>query len=103
MHRSRACLYKDIGMCLGPCDDNGIKQKYNENVEKINNIFKGKIGELKKNIEKKMNELAEKEMFEQASFLRDELEIFNNNNYFDAVSAENLKNTDIIGIHTVYI
>jgi len=38
MHRSRACLYKDIGMCLGPCDDNGIKQKYNENVEKINNI-----------------------------------------------------------------
>ena len=47
-----------------------------------------------------MNELAEKEMFEQASFLRDELEIFNNNNYFDAVSAENLKNTDIIGIHT---
>ena len=100
MHRSRACLYKDIGMCLGPCDDNGIKQEYDENVEKINNIFKGKIGELKKNIEKKMNELAEKEMFEQASFLRDELEIFNNNNYFDAVSAENLKNTDIIGIHT---
>ena len=32
MHRSRACLYKDIGMCLGPCDDNGIKQKYNENI-----------------------------------------------------------------------
>jgi excinuclease ABC subunit C len=101
MHKSRACLYKDIGMCLGPCDDNGIKSEYDINVEKINSIFKGKIGELKKNIEKKMNELAEKEMFEQASFLRDELEIFNNNNYFDAVSAENLKNTDIIGIHSV--
>ena len=42
--------------------------------------------------------LQRKEMFEQASFLRDELERLSNNYYYDSINSESLKNTDVIGV-----
>ena len=97
-HKKRACLYKFIGMCVGPCDEIDLKNTYEKNFTQLKDIFKGKIGRFKKIIEDKMIEFAKREKFEEASFLRDELERLDNNNYFDTINSENLKNTDVIGI-----
>ena len=47
-----------------------------------------------------MIEFAKKEMFEQASFLRDELERLSTNYYYEYRNSESLKNTDVIGVIT---
>ena len=99
-HQKRACLYKDIGMCLGPCDDKELESTYNKNFNLLKDIFTGRVGYFKKIVEEKMIEFAKKEMFEQASFLRDELERLSTNNYYEYRNSESLKNTDVIGIIT---
>ena len=97
-HKKRACLFKDIDMCIGPCDDSSLENIYEKNFIMLKDIFKGKIGHFKKIVEGKMHEFAKKEMFEQASFLRDELERLSNNYYYDSINSESLKNTDVIGV-----
>ena len=99
-HQKRACLYKDIGMCLGPCDDKDLDSTYNKNFNLLKDIFSGKVGFFKKIVEEKMIEFAKKEMFEQASFLRDELERLSTNYYYEYRNSESLKNTDVIGVIT---
>ena len=47
-----------------------------------------------------MIEFAKKEMFEQATFLRDELERLSTNYYYEYRNSESLKNTDVIGVIT---
>lgn len=97
MHNKRACVYKNINMCLGPCDEKSLKPSYDKNVSSIKSIFNGKIGKLKKELEQKMNVMADSEKFEEASFYRDELSFLSNNYYFNSTSNEKLKNTDVIG------
>ena len=97
MHNKRACIYKNIGLCLGPCDEVSLKSSYDKNIGLINKIFSGKIGELKKHIQSKMNESSNAEKYEEASFYRDELELISNNYYFNPSSSIKLENTDILG------
>ncbi|NSW88808.1 excinuclease ABC subunit UvrC [bacterium] len=101
MHKKRACVYKNINMCLGPCDEQSLKSTYSKNILSIKSIFKGKIGKLKKELEEKMNKMADEEQFEEASFYRDELSFLSNNYYFNSASNEKLNNTDVIGFYTL--
>ena len=100
-HRKRACIYKDMGICLGPCEDNSLNKLYSKNISLIKDIFKGKVGELKKQVKEKMNLMAKNENFEEAAFYRDELDLLNNNHFFSSVSVEKLKNTDLIGFYVL--
>ena len=101
MHKKRACVYKNINMCLGPCDEDSLKSIYTKNISSIKSIFKGKIGKLKKELEEKMNKMASEEQFEEASFYRDELSFLSNNYYFNSANNEKLNNTDVIGFYTL--
>tara|TARA_Y100000748_G_scaffold126373_1_gene105973 strand:- start:355 stop:2010 length:1656 start_codon:yes stop_codon:yes gene_type:complete len=97
MHKKRACVYKNINMCLGPCDEISLESKYNKNISAVKSIFNGKIGKLKKELEEKMYSMAINEQFEEASFYRDELSFLTNNYYFNSTNSKDLINTDIIG------
>ena len=99
LHRKRACVYKNIDMCLGPCDDANLKDTYSQNISSIKTIFKGKIGKLKKELEEKMNRMAKNEQFEEASFYRDELSFLSNNYYFNSTPKEELATADVIGFY----
>ena len=101
MHRKRACIYKDIGMCIGPCDDHSLNKIYSKNISLIKDIFKGKVGELKKQINEKMNLMSREERFEEAAFYRDQLNLVSNPHFFEAISTRGLKNTDIIGLYVL--
>ena len=97
MHSRRACVYKSINMCLGPCDEESLSVKYNKNISSIKSIFRGKIGKLKKELEDKMKKMAINEQFEEASFFRDELSFLANSYYFNSTNSQDLINTDVIG------
>ncbi|MBT3475456.1 excinuclease ABC subunit UvrC [bacterium] len=99
LHKKRACVYKNIDMCLGPCDEETLKDAYNKNISSIKAIFRGKIGKLKKELVEKMNRMAQNEQFEEASFYRDELSLLSNNYYFNPTPKEKLTNTDVVGFY----
>ncbi len=98
-HRHRACIYKDIDLCIGPCDDSSLKESYVKNISSIKEIFKGKVGGLSKQVAKNMDLMAEEERFEEAAFYRDQFELLNKNYLFDIRSVDKLKNLDVIGFY----
>jgi len=100
-HEKRACVYKSINMCLGPCDEIVLKKKYDKNIQSIKDIFKGKIGALNKELKEKMRKTVELEQFEEASFYRDELALLSNNYYFNPAPREQLVNTDVVGFYVL--
>ncbi len=99
-HRIRACIFKNIGLCLGPCDENGLEKKYKDNMDSVVNIFNGKLNKLGSKIKKNMESMATQERFEEAAFYRDQLEILNTTNLFDNQILKKIGNLDVVGFKT---
>uniref|UniRef100_A0A7C4TGF8 UvrABC system protein C n=1 Tax=candidate division WOR-3 bacterium TaxID=2052148 RepID=A0A7C4TGF8_UNCW3 len=69
----RACLLSSIGRCSAPCVRKISQKDYQELVKKAIKFLKGESDEVSRAIEQKMWGYAEKENFEAARILRDEL------------------------------
>jgi len=67
------CMYHEIDQCNAPCNFTQSRKEYNLEVRKIENYISFEGSGAVKQLENKMNELAEKTYFEEASFVRDEL------------------------------
>lgn len=70
----RACLYLDIGLCLGPCVASGAsKDEYRAMINGLCRFLEGKSDEVVAGLEAKMQAAAEQWEFEQAAEVRDQL------------------------------
>lgn len=69
----RVCLYYHLGQCLAPCVKDISEETNREIVEDITRFLKGGHNEIKKELEAKMAEAAEKLEFERAKEFRDQL------------------------------
>jgi excinuclease ABC subunit C len=69
----RACLYLDIGMCLGPCIGAASKEQYRAMMDGLCRFLEGKSDEIVTDLEHKMQVAAEGWQFEQAATYRDQL------------------------------
>ncbi len=69
----RACLRYHLCVCGGPCIGKISEFDYRERVLRAESVLKGNIGELMESLHNKMKELAEKQDFEEAMELRDEI------------------------------
>ncbi|WP_049627127.1 excinuclease ABC subunit UvrC [Bacillus sp. JFL15] len=69
----RVCLYYHLGQCLAPCVKDISEETNRELVEDITRFLKGGHNEVKKELEEKMAEAAEKLEFERAKEFRDQL------------------------------
>tara|TARA_Y100000590_G_scaffold183205_3_gene208727 strand:- start:1853 stop:3484 length:1632 start_codon:yes stop_codon:yes gene_type:complete len=96
-HKDRACIFKNIGLCLGPCDETGLEKDYVTNIDFVVDIFKGKVAKLKQQIKSKMELMAKEERFEEAAFYRDQFETLKNNPVFDTKSLQKVSNLDVVG------
>jgi excinuclease ABC subunit C len=70
----RACLYLDIGLCLGPCVGATGKEEYREMIDGLCRFLEGKADEIVASLESKMQAAAERWDFEQAALYRDQLD-----------------------------
>ncbi|MGD9145956.1 MAG: excinuclease ABC subunit UvrC [Anaerolineae bacterium] len=70
----RACLYLDIGLCLGPCVGATGKEEYREMIDGLCRFLEGKADEIVAGLEDKMQAAAERWDFEQAALYRDQLD-----------------------------
>jgi excinuclease ABC subunit C len=70
-HRSRPCLYHQMGRCPAPCVGLIAPEKYREAVEQATLFLRGRQPALLKNLRDKMREEAGALRFEQAAALRE--------------------------------
>jgi excinuclease ABC subunit C len=69
----RACLYLDIGQCLGPCIGAASKEEYRTMIDGLCRFLEGKADEIVANLKAQMQAAAEQWSFEQAATYRDQL------------------------------
>ncbi|MFB3765234.1 MAG: excinuclease ABC subunit UvrC [Methanotrichaceae archaeon] len=69
----RACLRYHLGVCGGPCIGKVSEPDYMEKVKRAESVLKGNISELIKTLNDRMLEFSEKQDFEKAIELRDEI------------------------------
>lgn len=67
------CLYYHMGQCLAPCEFEVPQQSYDEIKQEISKFLSGGHEEIKKDLQRKMEEAAEDLYFERAKELRDQI------------------------------
>jgi excinuclease ABC subunit C len=70
----KVCLDYHIHKCEGPCEGLQTQQEYGEMIEQVAKLLNGKTTSLIKEMNIRMDELAENMMFEQAGKMRDKIE-----------------------------
>jgi excinuclease ABC subunit C len=94
----RPCLEFNLGRCSAPCTDNIGKDEYAELVNKATEFLKGKSTELEKRIEKTMWHYADKENFEAAAPLRNQLFAIRRISQRQQTIEDVIGDLDVIGI-----
>jgi excinuclease ABC subunit C len=69
----RACLRYHLGACSGPCIGRINEDEYGERVKRAQSVLKGDIGELIGSLKDEMSGLADRQDFERALEIRDEI------------------------------
>jgi excinuclease ABC subunit C len=72
-HDERACLYLDIGLCLGPCIGAAGQETYRAMIDGLCRFLEGKSDEIVADLEAKMQAASQQWDFEQAATYRDQL------------------------------
>ena len=70
----RACLYLDIGLCLGPCVGASSGEEYRAMIDDLCRFLEGKADEIVADLEARMQAASEQWDFEQAAVYRDQLD-----------------------------
>jgi excinuclease ABC subunit C len=70
----RACLYLDIGLCLGPCIGAASQDEYRAMIDGLCRFLEGKADEIVADLEDRMQAASERWDFEQAAQVRDQLD-----------------------------
>jgi excinuclease ABC subunit C len=94
----RPCLEFSLGRCSAPCSGNIEQDAYQVYVKKAIKFLRGNSLELEKEIEKAMWRCAEKENFEAASLLRNQLLAIRKISQRQQVVTDSMTAHDIIGI-----
>ena len=69
----RACLYYDIGLCLGPCIGAVNKAQYRAMIERMCRFLEGKSEDILVDLRRQMEDAAENLEFEKAAKFRDQI------------------------------
>lgn len=74
----KICLEYHIKRCEGPCEGLQSLENYNNNISEITEILKGNVPIIEKQIQDKMEQLAEELRFEEAQELKEKLLLIRN-------------------------
>jgi len=71
----RICLEYHIGNCLGPCENRQSHQDYEQDVAAARNLIKGKLSDVKRQLEAQMKACAAQLLYEEAQKLKEKIEV----------------------------
>ncbi|MDY3846276.1 MAG: excinuclease ABC subunit UvrC [Eubacteriales bacterium] len=69
--KERPCLYKQMGRCIAPCTGEVSAEEYGKLISSARHVLEGNIKDTVKTLTDRMYRCADKELFEEASRLRD--------------------------------
>ncbi len=93
----RPCNYFHMKMCLGPCTLPVDPELYKSMLRDAVDFLQGKNKDLVRGLKEKMQSAAEKENFEHAALLRDQLSAFANVTEKQAVVIGDVEDADVFG------
>ena len=91
----RVCLQYHIKRCFGPCVNYQTEEDYNKNIRSIEEILKGNIHSVSKQLYKEMMHLADNLQYEAAGFLKEKYRILENYSAKSIVVNPALHNIDV--------
>jgi len=91
----RVCLQYHIKRCLGPCVNCQTEEEYNKNIRSIEEILKGNVRLVSKQIYKEMMNYAENLQYEEAESLKEKYRILENYSAKSIVVSPILNNIDV--------
>jgi excinuclease ABC subunit C len=94
----RPCLNYHIGRCSGPCAELISQAEYGQLVDQAALLFEGRISGLIARLRRTMTEASEREEFERAAHLRDQLEALHRSLERQAVVLNDSVDRDAIGL-----
>jgi len=89
------CLQYHIKRCFGPCVNYQTEDDYNKNIRSIEEILKGNIRSVSKQLYKEMMHLADNLQYEAAEFLKERYRILENYSAKSIVVNPALHNIDV--------
>lgn len=96
----KECLYYHLNMCLAPCINKVSKEQYDEIINKIVKFYNGDAGEVRKELVKKMNNLASELKFEEANECKIMIEYLDHLLVNQSVELNKNLNVDFFSSHT---
>lgn len=96
--RYKVCLQYHIKKCKGCCEGLQSWDEYRKNIEEIKLILRGEIGEIEKDLEKEMMQLAEEMRFEEAQAIKEKLLILSQYKSKSTIVNPLLTNIDVFAI-----
>ncbi|MEM8523369.1 MAG: excinuclease ABC subunit UvrC [Bacteroidota bacterium] len=94
----KVCLEYHIKNCKGPCEDLEGEESYNEKIEQVKNILKGRQSLVKRHFKQKMEQHAMNLEFEQAQNLKEKLTAFEGYQSKSQVVAMTVEDVDVFTI-----
>ena len=95
--KKRPCLHYHTKQCLGWCQDAGMKEQYNETVQRVRMILGGNYKELSDAMRRDMLAAADALNFELAAQLRDQLDAVSRLCQKQLVATDGFADVDVIG------
>jgi len=96
--RSRVCLNRDMGLCLGPCTGTVTEAQYAEQVERVTRLLRGDHSELTDLLRAEMQKASDRLDFERAAELRDQLFAFDRMKARQRVVGDPRRDEDIVAV-----
>lgn len=91
------CLYYHIGQCLAPCEKEVPQSAYDQMTQEITSFLSGGHEEIKKELQRKMEEAAEDLYFERAKELRDQIINIDALMEKQTITTSDAKDRDVFG------
>lgn len=98
-HRYKSCLEFHLGNCLAPCEGNLNQETYMTMINDAQEIIKGNIKGILKQLHDLMMKNAENLAFEKAQILKEKIQLLQNYQSHSTVVSALITNIDVFSIH----
>lgn len=95
----RVCLEYHLGNCLGPCENRQTAADYQESVDQITDILKGKTTAVIAALRETMKQQAANLQFEQANVTKNRMAMLEDFQSSSAVVSSRIDNVDVVGLY----
>jgi excinuclease ABC subunit C len=94
----KLCLEYHLGNCKGPCTGLQSAEDYQQGLQRLKQILKGRLGEIIHRYKQQMNEHAANLEFEQAELLRKKLEHLENYRANSVIVSRHITDVDVFTV-----